>query len=166
MNLEKLVAVSGLSGIYKMAANRNNGLIIEDLDTGKKRFAPSRKHQFTPLESIAIYTDTDSKQLSLVFQSMIDQMEDTPIVAHTAPPAEIKEYFSDILPDYDPDRVHLSDMKKVIKWFVFLNDKGLLKEEAPKKETKEKETPKAEEAKETAPPKEAKTTKEKKAKAK
>ncbi len=156
MNLEKLVAVSGLSGIYKMAANRKNGLIIEDLDTGKKRFAPSRKHQFTPLESIAIYTDTDSKQLSLVFQSMLDQMEDNPPVAHTAPPAEIKEYFSDILPDYDPDRVHLSDMKKVIKWFVFLNEKGLLIEEAPEKETK-----KAEKAKEDiAPQKEVKTAKE------
>lgn len=142
MNLENFVAVSGLSGIYKMAANRNNGLIIEDLDTGKRKFAPSRKHQFTPLESIAIYTDTDSKALALVFQSMLDQKEDNPPVAPSAPPADIKEYFTDILPDYDPDKVHLSDMKKVIKWFTFLEARGLLKEEEKKEAVAEKKTEK------------------------
>ena len=57
MNLEKLVAVSGMSGLYRMAANRSNGLIIEDIKSGKRSFASARKHQFTPLESIAIYTD-------------------------------------------------------------------------------------------------------------
>lgn len=128
MNLEKLVAVSGLSGLFRMAANRNNGLIIEDLDSGKKKFVPSRKHQFTPLESIAIYTDTDSKAIGSVFQSMLDQYEDNPPVAISADVGDIKEYFTDILPDYDRDRVHLSDMKKVIKWFNFLYERDLLKE--------------------------------------
>jgi len=153
MNLEKLVVVSGIPGIHRVAANRNNGLIIEDLDSGKKRFASSRKHQFTPLESIAIYTTMDSKELKHVFQSMLDQFEDNPPINPSKSKAEdIKEYFTDILPDYDPDQVHLSDMKKVIKWFTFLKERDLLKEEetpkveekeAAKKETK-KETPKVE----------------------
>ena len=71
MNLKDLIAVSGISGIFKIAGNRNNGLIIEDLDTGKRKFAPSRKHQFTPLESIAIYTEDDSTELAKVFQNML-----------------------------------------------------------------------------------------------
>jgi hypothetical protein len=60
MELENFVVVTGLSGVYKMAANRSNGLIVEDLDSGKKRFVSARQHQFTPLESIAIYTLNDS----------------------------------------------------------------------------------------------------------
>lgn len=145
MNLEKLVVVSGIAGIHRVAANRNNGLIIEDLDSGKKRFASSRKHQFTPLESIAIYTTMDSKELKHVFQSMLDQFEDNPPAKANGKAEDIKEYFADVLPDYDPDQVHLSDMKKVIKWFNFLKERDLLKaEEAPKKE---KETSKKEEEK-------------------
>lgn len=57
MNLDKLVAVSGMSGVYRMSANRSNGLIVEEIPTGKLKFASVRKHQFTPLESIGIYTD-------------------------------------------------------------------------------------------------------------
>jgi hypothetical protein len=64
MNLKDLIAVSGLPGLFKVAANRSNGLIIEEVDSGKKRFASVRKHQFTPLESIAIYTVEDSVELS------------------------------------------------------------------------------------------------------
>ncbi len=134
MNLDKLVAVSGLSGIYRMVTNKNNGLIIEDLDSGKKRFASSRKHQFTPLESIAIYTDDDSTELAKVFSSMLDQLEDNPPVKTNGSSNDIKEYFADVLPNYDKDRFHMSDMKKVIKWFNFLNDRGVLTEEATSSE--------------------------------
>lgn len=138
MNLEKLVAVSGLSGIYRMAANRNNGLIIEDLISGKKRFASARKHQFTPLESIAIYTDDgDSTPIDQVFRKMLDQLEDNPPVAPSAKTDELHEYFADVLPNYDRDKVYTGDIKKVIKWFSFLNAQGLLT--SSEEETKEEE---------------------------
>ena len=91
MNLEKLVAVSGRPGIFKMAANRQNGLIIEDLDNGKKFFAPSRKHQFTPLESISIYTNNEEStaELKMVFSSMLSQLDENP-------PVSVKSNSSDI----------------------------------------------------------------------
>ena len=128
MNLDKLVAVSGRPGIYKMAANRSNGLIIEDLDTGKKIFAPSRKHQFTPLESISIYTETEENTVELkqVFHSMLEQIETHPPVDPKTNSGAIKAYFKQVLPDYDRDKVLVSDIKKLIKWFVFLNDRNLL----------------------------------------
>ena len=140
MNLKDFVAVSGLSGIYRMAANRNNGLIIEDLDSGKKRFASARTHQFTPLESIAIYTDDDdSIELAKVFSNMQDQAEDNPIPAGNAKSDVLREYFNDVLPNHDRERVHVSDIKKVIKWYRFLQERNLLNlsEEAPESAEKE-----------------------------
>lgn len=129
MNLDNLIAVSALSGLYRMTANRSNGLIVEDLETGKRRFVSSRKHQFTPLGSIAIFTDDgDSVELANVFRNMRDQFEDRPPVDPTAKTDELFDYFTDILPNYDPDRVYPGDVKKVIKWFNSLKENGLLAE--------------------------------------
>ncbi|MFK7983385.1 MAG: DUF5606 domain-containing protein [Saprospiraceae bacterium] len=143
MSLEKLVVVGGISGVHRVAANRSNGLIIEDLDTGKKRFAPSRKHQFTPLESITIYTDDDNEtlELSKVFQNMFVKLADTPLVTHNATNEALKAYFAEIIPNYDRDRVYIGDMKKMVKWFKFLNDRSLITliEEKKEEETTEKE---------------------------
>ena len=69
MNLEKIVSVTGMSGLYRVIGNRSNGLIIEDMDSGKRRFAASRQYQFTPLESLAIFTDDgESIELKKVFE--------------------------------------------------------------------------------------------------
>ncbi|MCB0592818.1 MAG: DUF5606 domain-containing protein [Lewinellaceae bacterium] len=140
MNLENLIAVSGLPGIYRMAANRSNGLIIEDVKTGKRRFASSRRHQFTPLESIAIYTDDgESTELKKVFRNMLQQLGDNPPASTSAKPDELHEYFADILPNYDRDRVFPGDIKKVIKWFNYLNESGALSAEEEEKESDEEE---------------------------
>ena len=127
MNLEKFVSVSGLPGIFRMAANRSNGLIIEDLSTGKKRFASSRKHQFTPLESIAIFTDDgESIELKEVFKTMLEQIDTHPPVKANDKPEVLHGYFEKVLPNYDKDRVYTSDIKKVIKWFSHLHERDLL----------------------------------------
>ncbi|MEM9820789.1 MAG: DUF5606 domain-containing protein [Bacteroidota bacterium] len=141
MNLEDFVAVSGLSGIFKLAANRNNGLIVEDLDNGKKRFVSARKHQFTPLASIGIYTLTDTEELKVVFKAMLYQLADNPPPATNVPAPEMLNYFKGILPNFDPDRVYVSDIKKVIKWFTFLNERNLLpiEEKAKNSEKSEEE---------------------------
>lgn len=127
MNLENLVAISGLSSLYRMAANRNNGLIVEDIVSGKRRFASSRKHQFTPLESIAIYTDDgDSVELKKVFQSMHQQSADNPLPEAGATADVLSEYFADVLPHYDRDRVFTKDIKKVVKWYRALEAGGVM----------------------------------------
>ena len=126
MNLKDLIAVSGMSGVFRLAANRNNGLIVEELDTGKRKFASARKHQFTPLESIAIFTDNDSEELAKVFRNMLDQLEDNPPINPNSKPDQLREYFADVLPNFDRDQVTTGDIKKVIKWFSFLNERGLL----------------------------------------
>ncbi len=127
MEFDKLVAVSGLSGVFQIVTNRNNGLIIEDIDSGKRKFAPARKHQFTPLASIGIYTDDgDTKELKGVFQTMLEKLEEVPLVSGNDSPDKIQAYFAQILPNYDRDQVYLSDMKKVIKWFSFLHERNMI----------------------------------------
>ncbi len=130
MKFDEMVAVSGLSGIYKLIANRSNGLIIEDVDTGKRKLAPARKHQFTPLASIGIYTgEEDTAELAVIFREMRDQFEKNPPVASSASGEELSNYFASILPNYDRDRVFSGDIKKVIKWFKFLNERNIIPEE-------------------------------------
>lgn len=156
MKLDDLVAVSGLSGVYKMVANRSNGLIVENLDSGKRKFAPSRTHQFTPLASIGIYTDEDTTELRLVFKAMLEKMEELPVVVSNDN-NEIRKYFREILPNYDEDRVFISDIKKVIKWFAFLNERNHLNLEDLEKPVESEEDTKEGEENKVESKKEAKT---------
>lgn len=146
MKLEDLVAVSGMSGVFKLAANRNNGLIIEDLDSGKRKFAPARKHQFTPLASIGIFTQDDSTELKVIFRTMLEQMESNPPIKTDSSSADLHAYFRKILADYDEDKVHTSDIKKVIKWFTFLNERKLIDMEDETEDEEDKATVGAETA--------------------
>ena len=124
MNLENILAVTGMPGLYKLIATRNNGLIIEDFDTQKRTFISIRKHQFTPVESIGIYTYTDVVDIKDVL-SKIDALEDGRPEA-SAPGHELHDYFRTVLPDYDENRVYLSDIKKLLKWHSFLKSRNLL----------------------------------------
>ena len=127
MNLKDLVSVSGLPGIYKSIGSRKNGLMLEDLQTGKRKFASQRKHQFTPLEGIGIYTDEDDTiELGKVFQQMLDARADHPAPAPNSDSAVLREYFTDVVPNHDQDQVRISDIKRAIKWFNFLDGTGHL----------------------------------------
>ena len=124
MNLEPYIAVSGEGGLFSLVASRSNGLVLESLDTGKSKFYSVRKHQFTPLGTVAIYTLEDSEPLADVFKTMLDKKADMPPVSPKSESHVIEEYFENILPDYDEDKVSLKDMKKVIRWFQSLDSKG------------------------------------------
>ena len=126
MNLDSYVAVSSEGGLFKLIISRNNGLVLEHLDTGKSKFYSVRKHQFTPLGTVAIYTLTDTTPLPDIFRTMLDKYQEMPPVSVKAANHEIEEYFENIIPDYDEDRVSLKDMKKVIRWFNSLKDRNLL----------------------------------------
>jgi hypothetical protein len=126
MNLKDILAISGLPGLFKMVDSRGNGLLVQGIDGGKTKFYSMRKHQFTPMETVAIYTMSDTIELSEIFQRMLDQVSENPPAGVKDSKEKIEDYFSSIVPDYDEDRVYISDMKKVIKWFNILNEKGYL----------------------------------------
>lgn len=130
MNLEKFLVIAGVPGVHKLVSTRNNGLVIEDRQEGRTRFVPVRQNQITPLGTVAVYTDTEEGTMPIadVFQKMLDQRESNPPAPLTANSAELRQYFSQILPEHDRDRVHINDIKKCIKWFNFMLEKGIFEE--------------------------------------
>lgn len=143
MNLEKYLVVAGVPGVHKLVASRSNGLVIEDRHEGRTRFVAARQSQITPLASIAIYTETDEGTIALtdVFQKMLDQLESTPPPGPTASSNEFRAYFSAILPEHDHDRVHINDIKKCVKWFNFMREKGIFEEARKEAQAEEKPEP-------------------------
>jgi hypothetical protein len=137
IKLDNLVAVSGLPGLFKIAANRPNGLLIENIDTGRTKFASIRKHQFTPLETIGIYTYDDTEALGDIIQTMKGQVETNPVIPSKSPSDELQDYFRSVLKEYDEDKVRPRDIAKIIKWFNFMKERDLLIVEDEKEETKE-----------------------------
>jgi len=131
MNLEKLVAISGKSGLFSMVSNRSNGLIVEDLDDNKRFFVSARMHQFTPLASISIYTEDEEETVELkeVFKKMKTGLDTYPLVDMKADSSAFRTYFENIMPEHDRDRVLISDIKKLTKWFSFLHERNLVNEE-------------------------------------
>lgn len=141
MNLQKLIAVSSLPGIYRMVQNKSNGLIVENLKDGKRNFLSTRTYQFNPLESIAIYVNNgDTVPLAKVMDSMLANIETTPPAKIQASADELRQYFAVILPEFDRDRVHISDIKKIIKWFEYLHEAGITLLPDPVLPTAEPET--------------------------
>ena len=135
MNLDNLVVISGKPGVFKMLANKNSGMIAQNLDSQKKGFFSTRSHQFTPLASITIYT-TDEKggiELSDVFE----KMQETDIPDAKSSSDDLRAYFLEVLPIHDQGQVHISDIKKIIKWFKFLNERDLLIADEPTEEETE-----------------------------
>ncbi len=156
MNLEKFLVVAGVPGVHKLVASRSNGLVIEDRNEGRTRFVPVRQQQVTPLATVAVYTDTDEGTIPLVdvFQKMLDQFDENPPVGLEASSADFRAYFSKILPEYDRDRVHINDIKKCIKWFNFMREKGIFEE------ARKEDLPKEDAAKEEVTAKSAEETKD------
>ena len=99
MNIKSIIAVSGLPGLYKLVATKSNGLIVADVDTGKTKFCSVRQHQFTPMETVALYTEADTTEIAKVFQTMLDKASELTMPAPTAPHKDLQAYFEVILPD-------------------------------------------------------------------
>ncbi len=137
--VDEIIAVGGSSSLFVMAINKPNGLVLEDMKSKKRRFYTARKHQFTPLGSIAIYTIEDSRPLHEIFEKMHNASIDVEVPSHKAELEQIIEYFDEVMPDYDPDQVTPGDIRKVIKWYNFLNDVSYFQREAEDGENSEEE---------------------------
>lgn len=120
MKFKEIVSVSGLSGLKKIIGQRVDGLILADLDDTNRRFFSNRINMFSPLENISIYTEDDSVPLLDVFIEMKNQLETNPPIEANSTPDALRAYLEKILPAFDHDKVQISDIKKLIKWFHLL----------------------------------------------
>lgn len=129
--LKEILSISGKPGLQKLVSNSSNAIIVESLIDGK-RFPAYSNAKIIALEDISIYTETEDMPLKDVFKRIYDKEGGKPTVSHKQSNDTIKAYFEEVLPEYDKDRVYVSDMKKIIQWYNLLTEKGLLKfEEQP-----------------------------------
>ena len=123
--LKGILAISGQPGLFKVISEAKNSVIVESLLTGKRMPAYSTS-KISALEDIAVFTQTEEISLKEVFKSMVKFAEEGKVFNAKASGDELKGYFEEILPEYDRDRVYTSDMKKIISWYILLQEKGLL----------------------------------------
>lgn len=148
MEYREIVSVTGIGGLFQLISTKSDGAIVRNLADNSTKFISARLHNVTPLDSIEIYTTSTNVRLQEVLEKMKDSSEALPD-AKKADNNTIKNYFKKIFAEIDEDRVYVSDMKKILKWYVILKDKDLLKfevEEAveAKEETADKEKNKEE----------------------
>lgn len=126
MEFSKLTAISSMSGLYEIVGQRPNGVFVRALDNTKTQFVPNRLHNFSPLDKISIYTTITTNMVPLeeILRAMIAQEAtgEVTMPSHNASSALLREYFYQILPNHDEDRVYAGDIKKMIKWANILKN--------------------------------------------
>lgn len=144
MNLSGIISISGKSGLSKVVSQLKNGLIAESL-VDSKRFPVHGTEKISSIEDISIYTYEEDILLSEVFEKIFDKENGKKAIDHKSSNDELKKYFEEVLPNYDKERVYISDIKKVIQWYNLLIEKNLLKKEdkTEKESTEEKDEKKA-----------------------
>lgn len=135
--LKGILAISGHPGLFKMVSNSKNALIVESL-IDKKRMPAYATSKISALEDIAIFTYEGDVQLSEVFKNIKEKEEGGKAISHKSSGNELKSYLSEVLPNYDEERVYVSDMKKIFQWYNLLQEQGLLEELDKEEETEEK----------------------------
>ena len=123
MDYNRLVSVTGLSGLYELMSSKADGGVVKSLEDKTTKFVSTRLHSFSHLESIEVFTTKDNVNLADVFSAMKDSTEKIPDAKADA--KVIKTYFEKVYPDMDFERVYNSDMKKMVKWFILLKDNGV-----------------------------------------
>ena len=138
--LKDILSISGYGGLFKYISQGRNGIIVESLEDGKRMNA-SASAKISALEDIAIFTETEDLPLKDVFKAISEKENGGVAIAHKSSADELKNYFAEVIPDYDRDRVYVSDIKKVVNWYNILHKFEMLnfdeEEEAKEEETKE-----------------------------
>ena len=117
MEYSRIVAVTGMPGLYEILSSKSDGAIVRSLEDGSTKFVSSRVHNLSHLESIEIYTTGENVALSDVFTAMKNSNEALPDVKDNK---ALRGYFEKVYPDMDFERVYASDMKKMINWSTAL----------------------------------------------
>ena len=130
MNLEKILSISGKPGLYALKVQTRSGFIAESLLDGKK-ITVGLKVNVSLLSEISIYTFNEEKPLAEVMRNIAVKENEGPAISHKEDNAKLVAYFTEILPEYDSERVYPSDIKKVLNWYNLLQSKGLVSKEEP-----------------------------------
>jgi hypothetical protein len=117
MDYNKLISVTGLSGLYELVSSKADGGVVRSLEDKTTKFVSNRIHTFSHLETIEVFTTKDNVNLVEVFTAMKNSSEAMPSDKDAV---AIKKYFQKVYSDMDFERVYASDMKKMVKWYASL----------------------------------------------
>jgi hypothetical protein len=147
MDLSEVVSVTGMPGLFKIVTRRNDGVILTSLVDGKTQFISNRTNLFATLDTITIYTDGEPVAVKEVLASIKKAGDKVPFPKPNDDKA-LKTWMEAVLPSYDKEKVHVSDMKKLSRWYSILNEKNLIEELTAEKAADENGEVKEEAAKE------------------
>lgn len=124
---QTILSISGKPGLYKLVSRGKMNLIVETVDETHKRIPVFATDRVTSLNDIAMYTDADDVPLPKILQSLYDKEEgkESQLNYKKCSSKELRDYFASILPDFDRDRVHDSDIKKLLQWYNILVKSGI-----------------------------------------
>jgi hypothetical protein len=126
MKLDKIIAIGGKPGLFKLLTQTKSGFVAESLTDGK-RLTVNLRNQVSVLSEISVFTLEEEKPLPEVFELLLQKENgSTSSISHKADKLALEEYFFEILPNYDEDRVYPSDIKKIIRWYNILVEHKLL----------------------------------------
>jgi hypothetical protein len=125
MDLRMVLSVSGKPGLFKLIAQQKNGVVVESLLDGKRTSIPSTAN-VSSLGDIAIYTYEEEVPLRDVFKAMAEVTEGKEALSHKSSKDQLEDFFGEVLPKFDQERVYASDIKKVVQWFNILVKNDLL----------------------------------------
>ncbi|MBQ9568620.1 MAG: DUF5606 domain-containing protein [Alloprevotella sp.] len=123
---DTILSISGRPGLFRLVSRGNGNIIVETIDAEKKRFAVGQRDRVTSLNDITMYSDDDNVELMKVFKNICDQYEGKTVDMNhkTATKEELDKFMTDALPSYDRDRVHASDVRKLLQWYNILVANG------------------------------------------
>jgi len=136
IKLKDILSISGKGGLFRFIAQARNGIVVESIDDDKRHVAPATA-RVSSLEDIAIFTHEEEVPLADIFMMIHEKTEGKETISHKVSTSELKNFFEELVPDYDEERVYVSDIKKVFQWYNQLHSHDLL-------EVVEKEEDKAE----------------------
>lgn len=128
MDLSEILGVTGLPGLFKVAGRRSDGVIVTSLVDGKTQFVSGRTNAVAALDNISIFTTEEEPAMLKEVLASIKKHETKTPVPDVKNDAALKAWLEVVLPTYDKEKVHMSDMRKLAKWYNLLNEKNLIEE--------------------------------------
>jgi len=124
MALKDILVITGQSGLFKYISQGRNSVIVESLIDNKRTTIPATA-KISMLEDIAVFTENEDVPLREVLIKIQTKENGGAAIPHKSPDVELKKYFTEVLPEYDKDRVYVSDIRKMLQWYNLLIELGI-----------------------------------------
>jgi hypothetical protein len=142
MDLSKILSISGKNGLFKLISQGKNNFIVESLED-KKRFSAFQSEGVSTLDNISIYTHDDMLELKHLIQAIYIKQDKQPLDYKAWTDAQMRDFFKEVVPNYDEERVFISNIRKSYQWYNILLKNDLISVEEPEPEATTEPEPEA-----------------------